>query len=168
MNLKSYSLILLLYFFSSTNIFRAQISKQEIIQAANSIDSKRHHESELFQLGHSTIEREYLATDIAENNNKRTETVALTYHWRFYPDNYVKIIVYFKNGIPIQVLKEKNATLTSEYEDHKKKIINSLTKLYIFDWKNWKVEKEVINNGGLLLENNISKEEIESIISGAK
>lgn len=154
-----------------SNSLKAQINKQEIIKELNILDNKFHPNEEIaeyFQLGHSTIESESLITDISEKEDKTTETVALTFYKRFYPDNYSKTIIYFKRDIPIVVLKEKKITVTSNYNSEAKEIFTSLTKFYIYNWEKWEIEKEIIKDGGYLLENNIDKKEIEAIINKSK
>ncbi len=117
----------------------------------------------MFQTGHSTIESEVFTVDKTVNDTIN-EVTALTYYYRFYPDNYYKTVIYFKRNIPIAVLKEKKITLTSTYDEGVSEILTSLAKYYIYNWEEWKCEKETIKDGGLLLENNIDKKEIENII----
>ncbi|WP_295211557.1 hypothetical protein [uncultured Chryseobacterium sp.] len=118
---------------------------------------------EMFQTGHSTIESEVFTIDKTVNDTIN-EVTALTYYYRFYPDNYYKTVIYLKKNIPIAVLKEKKITLTSTYDEGVSEILTSLAKYYIYNWEEWKYEKEIIKDGGLLLENSIDKEEIKNII----
>ncbi|MDQ1161583.1 hypothetical protein QE422_001951 [Chryseobacterium sp. SORGH_AS 447] len=147
-------------------VIHSQISKQEIIKEVNSIEDQSNPSREIieaFQPGHSTIESEIFTVDKSVND-KTTEIVALSYYYRFYPDNYYKTVIYFKKNIPIAVLKEKKITLTSAHDEGVSKILTSSVKYYVYNWEEWKYEKEIIKDGGLLLENNIDKKEIEDII----
>jgi hypothetical protein len=171
MKTKLLFLIFVLPYYITSNSLRAQISKQEIITELNSIDNKFHPNQEIaeqFQLGHSTIESENLITDISEKEDKTTEVVALTYYRRFYPDNYSKIIIYLKKSTPIAILKEKKVTVTSSYNSGITEILTSLTRFYVYNWEKWEIEKEIIKDGGFLLESNIDKKEIENIINKSK
>jgi hypothetical protein len=38
----------------------------------------------------------------------------------------------------------------------------------VYNWEKWEIEKEIIKDGGFLLESNIDKKEIENIINKSK
>lgn len=156
----------LLFYLLSPIFIYSQINKQEIVKEVNIIEEQSNPSGEIieiFQKGHSTIESEVFTVD-KNVNDTINEVRALTYYYRFYPDNYYKTVIYFKKNIPIAVLKEKKITLTSAHDEGVSKILTSLVKYYIYNWEEWKYEKEVIKDGGLLLENSIDKEEIKNII----
>lgn len=152
--------------FLFTNVAQAQISKQEIIKEVSRIEEQSNPSREIleiYQKGHSTVESEVFTVD-KNGNDSINEVTALTYYYRFYPDNYYKTVIYFKKNIPIAVLKEKKITLTSAHDEGVSKTLTSSVKYYIYNWEEWKYEKEIVKDGGLLLENSINKEEIKNII----
>lgn len=156
----------LLFSLLSPIFIYSQISKKEIVKEVNLIEEQSNPSREtieMFQTGHSTIESEVFTVDKTVNDTIN-EVTALTYYYRFYPDNYYKTVIYLKKNIPIAVLKEKKITLTSTYDEGVSEILTSLAKYYIYNWEEWKYEKEIIKDGGLLLENSIDKEEIKNII----
>ncbi len=156
----------LLFSLLSPIFIYSQISKQEIVKEVNLIEEQSNPSREIleiYQKGHSTIESEIFTID-KNVNDSINEVTALTYYYRFYPDNYYKTVIYFKKNIPIAVLKEKKITLTSTHDEGVSKTLTSSVKYYIYNWEEWKYEKEIIKDGGLLLENSINKEEIKNII----
>ncbi|OCK51571.1 hypothetical protein BA768_15635 [Chryseobacterium sp. CBo1] len=167
MNLKSYFSLILLYFFSSTNIFNAQITKQEIISEVNFINSKTNADEEdfhIFQPGHSTDEHQVTSADEIQNDKEKPIKVVLKHYWYLYDNNFSKTTIYLKNSIPIYIVKKKKATLNYSDSVERKEVLISHTKFYIYNWEKWQYEKEIIKDGGFLLENNIDKKEIENII----
>ncbi|MCD1116688.1 hypothetical protein [Chryseobacterium turcicum] len=171
MNLKSsLSLILLLNLFSSA-VFYAQIAKQDIINEVNFINNKTNANEEdvqIFQVGHGTNERTGIDINKIQIKDEEPSVAVLTSYWFKYSDNYSKTKVYLKSNIPIFVVKEKKITLTSTDDSNMKEVLTSYTKLYIFDWVKWEFEKEIIQDGGRLLENSIDKQEIINIINESK
>jgi hypothetical protein len=168
MNSKSFLFLnFLLYFLSSSIVFPAQITKKEIISEVNFINSKTNADEEdfhIFQPGHSTDEHQVNSVDEIQNDNEKSIKVVLKHYWYLYDTNFAKTTIYLKNSIPIYIVKEKKATLN--YNDYKarEEVLISYTKFYIFNWEKWEFEKEIIKDGGFLLENNIDKKEIENII----
>jgi hypothetical protein len=165
MNSKS-SLVLnfLLYFLSSSIVFPAQVTKKEIISEVNFINSKTNADEEdfhIFQPGHSTDEHQVNSIDEIKNDKEKPVKAVLKHYWYLYDNNFAKTIIYLKNSIPIYIVKEKKATLSY---NEREEVIISYTKFYIFNWEKWEFEKEIIKDGGFLLENNIDKKEIENII----
>lgn len=168
MNLKSSSLLLICF----TSIFfaKAQISKQEIIKEVNFLNEKFNTDKKSFNypMGHIVSPEEtILLQDFTENHDKSIENSTLVICHYFYPDNFSKITIYFKNNIPIEILKEKKIVLDA-VDNNKNVVIKSLKKFYIFDWVKWEFEKEIIQDGGRLLENSIDKQEIINIINESK
>lgn len=167
----SFTLSLLLYFLSSSIILSAQISKQEIINEVNFINSKTNagaEDSQIFQAGHGPNERLGITIDKIQIKDEQPTTAVLTSSWFKYSDNYSKTKIYFKSNTPIYIIKEKKVTLTSADDSDMKEVLTSSTKWYILNWKTWQIEKEIIKDGEQLLENNIDKAEIEKIINDSK
>lgn len=167
MNLKFYFSLILLSTFSSTNIFNAQITKQEIIKEVDFINSKTSDDDEYFrtfQQGHSPDEEQVISVDEIQNDKEKPIKVVLKHYWYLYDNNFSKTTIYLKNSIPIYIVKEKKATLNYSDSVERKEALISHTKFYIYNWEKWEYEKEIIKDGGFLLENNIDKKEIENII----
>ncbi|OBW40684.1 hypothetical protein AB670_02963 [Chryseobacterium sp. MOF25P] len=167
MDLKSYFFLILLYFFSSKNIFNAQITKQEIIEEVDFINSKTSADEEYFhtfQQGHSPDEEQVILTDEIQNDKEKPIPIVLKHYWYLYDNNFAKTTIYLKNSIPIYIIKEKKATLNYSDSTERKEVLISHTKFYIYNWEKWVYEKEIINDGRFLLENSIEKKEIENII----
>jgi len=167
MNINSKSflfLTLLLYFLSSSIVFPAQMSKKEIISEVDLINSKTNADEEyfhMFQPGHSTDEHQVNSIDEIQNDKEEPVKAVLKHYWYLYDSNFAKTTIYLKNSIPIYIVKEKKATLNY---NEREEVLISYTKFYIFNWEKWEFEKEIIKDGGFLLENNIDKKEIENII----
>lgn len=165
MNSKSFFVLnFLLYFSSSSIVFPAQITKKEIISEVNFINSKTNADEEyfhIFQPGHSTDEHQVNSIDEIQNDKQEPVKVVLKHYWYLYDTNFAKTTIYLKNSIPIYIVKEKKATLNY---NEREEVLISYTKFYIFNWEKWEFEKEIIKDGGFLLENNIDKKEIENII----
>ena len=168
MNSKSFLVFnFLLYFLSSLIFFPAQMTKKEIISEVNFINSKTNADEEdfhLYQPGHSTDGHQLISDDKIQNDKEEPVTVVLKHYWYLYDTNFAKTTIYLKNSIPIYIVKQKKATLNYGDYGERKEVLISHTKFYIYDWEKWQYEKEVIHDGGLLLENNIDKKEIENIL----